>query len=247
MNKTQEVATTSVGRLVTIAERLRKTSPDKRLSAALSDAFLIQDGKAPELLKALAEFIDEIEKAKQELRYITTFSEDIYEEHFTKLETFVGQISFEKKWANISSTFPATSIDALKIFEDIVKQKNSSTTIQESEIKEIKSFIDKAHKKIIDADLQEELKHILLDNLEGVLKAITNYQISGLSGIEREYERSAGALLLRKPLVDKELERPNSKKELEPFWRSLEKVHNLIQTANSTRELFAPMTALLGN
>lgn len=246
MEKAQEVPNTSVGRLVAITQRLRKMPPDKPMVGALSEAFLIPDATTSELLKGLSEFINEIEKAKQELREFTPFSEDIYQNHFNRLETFASQISFEKKWANITNEFPLESINALQIFDDIVKQKSKFSKIKENEIKEIKLFIEEAYKQTIDANIEEELKLILTDNLDNVLKAITNYQISGLNGIERAYERSAGALLLRKKLVDNELEKPESQTELAHFWRALEKVHNLIQTANSTRDLVAPMTSLLG-
>ena len=95
------------------------------------------------------------------------------------------------------------------------------------------------------SEIEDDLKIILLENIQTIINAITNYQICGLKGIESAYERVAGSLIIRKNSVEKASENAESENEIASFWKALEKVHKLIDAANGARDLIAPLSTLL--
>ncbi|MBC3765950.1 hypothetical protein [Neptunicella marina] len=61
-------------------------------------------------------------------------------------------------------------------------------------------------------DFEENLKSLLIRNLEGLRQAIIAYRIRGIEGIEAELETSFGSLALKRNMVKNAVENSSAQK-----------------------------------
>ena len=250
------VPKTSVGRVIKILERfpystnplptVKNNPKDSSLGSVLSEAFSVDAESTSNFLNALSAFIKEVNNARIELERKTNFTQDAYSNHFQNIEDFISRMSLEKKWANVESYFPKEALSALKIFEDLVKQECEQSEISKSQILDIKRLLVETQNSLLESGIEKELMIILSNNIDEMLNAINNYHISGLAGIEKSYEISSGSVILKRELFKKEEHQAANNQSIDLFWQSMEKMHTLIQTANQTKALMAPISHYIG-
>jgi hypothetical protein len=124
--------------------------------------------------------------------------------------------------------------------------------IEENELAGLLADINSLLEDIMQADISEELKEFLTEQLVSMVRAITYYKIKGKDVLREGLVKVLGATLYSGIHIDAELKQqqdaPQTQKQkiLARFWAIMEKADVLISLGVTAVQFLPPLTKLLG-
>ena len=119
--------------------------------------------------------------------------------------------------------------------EEIISEENLAT---------LQTDVEDVINKVVDSDLEDELKRILFDGLESVRRAILNYQILGAEGIRQALDRNIG-LIHRYGEDFKRASESDDTGVFSNLFDLLKKLDALVVLGLRVRQLGEPVTQIL--
>ena len=81
-------------------------------------------------------------------------------------------------------------MDALLLMSDNLSLRGGEELIPEEELASLQADVEDIINKVVDSDLEDEIKRVLFDGLESVRNALLNYQMFGAEGIRQSLDRN---------------------------------------------------------
>jgi hypothetical protein len=106
------------------------------------------------------------------------------------------------------SSLPSTSMQALLFCADNLSRINGDNNINEEEVNQIFHEVETLCSQVVDSDLPQELKSLLIENLEAIRKSIINYKIWGIEGLKKTLESSIGSVMYNGTVIKDKTENP---------------------------------------
>ena len=128
----------------------------------------------------------------------TLYSQDMMLEPIMKVKDAIQDVNLSNSWTSIINSFDESTIKTLRFCSEILEKQLSSHFIPESQINKWLSQIEDILKDVNSSDVPEDLKVFFMLHLERLRRALHQYWIFGISGIEVELERSIGAALIKR-------------------------------------------------
>jgi hypothetical protein len=119
------------------------------------------------------------------------------------------------------------------------------TNISNDELADIRNKIDELVNSITDSTLPQEVKLLLLRNLEALRYTLVAYRVRGIEGLQEEIERSVGFVLLHQTQINASGEKPENRHIWESFIKMIERFNKLLSFARNSKELTAPALQLI--
>ena len=242
-------------RLYNLTQRLRSTSgngPPARLWAQALDIPINREMTGPlfiQVVQGILAFLDllnETETGIQELEF-----DDFYSEAFPPLR-LVAQVSLSNLRANQSNlTRPITdeTITLLRVIASEWGKKKPDPRIGEEVLKDIQTEAHALFEAVRRAEIDRDLKRLILSLTSEIEQAIQQYRIGGPEGLKR-----ALALILAQASLNIEVvEKAKTDQRATILWTKFCKVavkfFDVVKVANETRktiEGLRPFLRLLG-
>lgn len=242
-------------RLYNLARRLRSTSgggPPARLWAEALDIPINQEMTGPlfiQVVQAILAFLDllnETEAGLQELGF-----DDFYSEAFPPLR-LVAQVSLSNLRANQSHlTRPITdeTLTLLRVIASEWGKKKPDPKIDAEVLKEIQMQAHDLFEAVKRAEIDGDLKRLILSLTAEIEQAIQQYRICGPEALKRALALIIGQANLNIELLDK----ANVDERTTIWWTRFQKVavkfSEIVKLANDTRktvEAVSPFIRLVG-
>lgn len=242
-------------RLYSLTQRLRSASgnsPPARLWALALDIPINREMTGPlfiqvgEGILAYIDLLNETETGIQELEF-----DDFYSEAFPPLR-LVAEVSLSNLRANQSNlTRPITdeTITLLRVIASEWGKKKPDPNISEEVLQRIQAEVRALFEAVKRAEIDRDLKRLILSLTSEIEQAIQQYRIGGREGLERALELIIGRASLKKDILDKARADQRTKIWWDRFYNIAIKIFEVVKFANDTRktiDTISPFVRLLG-
>ena len=241
--------------MYTLARRLRATSfsgPPARLWAQALDIPINQDLTGPAFIQVVHEilaFLDLLNETEARLHELGF--DDFYAEAFPPLRQ-VAQVSLSSLRANQSNlTRPLTheTLTLLRVIAAEWGKKKPDPKIDEEVLKEIQLEAYELFEAVKRADIDDDLKRLILSLTSEIQQAIQQYRIGGPEGLKRALALIIGQANLNIDLVDKVKDDERAKIWLSRLHKVAVRLFEIVKFAGDTRktlEAISPLVRLVG-
>jgi hypothetical protein len=241
-----EIKNNPAGRLLDILSEARLKKETTRVRTVWSEVFEIDDNDTGELLRMIAGVIDLIHDTKSSIDRVSNIDHDLYKRPFLKIERSLSRMNFDSQWKACKDDLDDSTLLGLRFCADQLERASAFTAASEIDLKEIIEDLAGLSEKVYGSDITDELKLLLIKNLEDVRRAILAYRITGLDGIDYQVERSLGSIILHKGEILKSRSDQEAKGVWDSYFRVLDKLHKIVSVARDTKELVGPAIRMLG-
>jgi hypothetical protein len=240
-----EVQNNPAGRLYDILMEAKRKQGGEQTRKVLGDMFGVQATDTSQILLIWADLITLSSEAKEALNNLENIDHEIYLKPFIKLEKVLSTINLNQKWQTYSAEIDENTMYGLQFCSDTLGRSIGYSSIENKQISELQKEIEELAERIINTELPSELKDLIINNLENLRRALVVYRINGIDGLQREFERTVGSLVLHHSEI-KNLEIESAGKHpVTDVFELMEKINKVITFAKTTKEIAAPIFALL--
>jgi hypothetical protein len=243
-------------RLYDLTRRLRTTSPNgppARLWALALDIPLNHEMTGRPFIQvvqgilAFLDLLNETETGIRELEF-----DDFYYEAFPPLRQ-VAQVSLSNLRANQTNlTRPITdeTLTLLRVIASDWGKKKPDPKISEEVLKEIQAEAHSLFEAVKRAEIDQDLKRLILSLTSEIEQSIQQYRIGGPEGLNRALALIIGQANLNIEIVDKAKADQRTKIWWTRFYKIAVKFFEIVKFANDTRktiETISPFVRLVGS
>jgi|CXWL01.1.fsa_nt_gi hypothetical protein len=197
-----EVKNNLAGRLYDILNAAQQQSPHETARKAWVAVFEeIEPDDTGALLKMLADLIDLVHETKNSIQRLQDVDQTLYLRPFVRIESLLSRIDLDAKWEYWRNQIDDATLQGLQFSADKLSRTSSFTQIPHGDLADLRKDLDELINSVIDSSLSQDVKILLLRNLEELRHVLIAYRISGIEGLQAEIERSLGSVLLHKDQI----------------------------------------------
>lgn len=227
----------SAGRLYNIFSEAMTKHQNWKARQVWGEIFDVDPDETGVILSKVANMINVIEETKNHFASIEGINNDIYIEPFDTLQKALSTVNFETNWSTFRNQISGSTLTALKFCADYLKGSSTEQVIEQEELNNLREEVETILHQVIDSDLPKELRFIIIDNLEGIRKAILDYQLLGAEGLKRELKYNIGSFYLH----SKEFEKEKDNGKIKKYFSLVMHLFNIVKFAYNNKNLLAPI------
>lgn len=235
-----EVKNNPAGRLHDLLSAARHQNPRENARKAWAAVFGIEPDDTGTLLKMLADLIDLAHETKVSIQRLDDVNHQLHLKPFKKIEALLSQLNLEASWESSMNYLDEPTLYGLQFSADRLSRASGFTQIGNDDILSLRKQIEELVNSVVDSSLPQELKLLLLRNLEAIRHALLAYRVRGIEGLQEEVERSVGSILLHRSDIVASKDKPEEQKVWQSFFKVIEQLNKLVSLARNTKELAAP-------
>jgi hypothetical protein len=193
-----------VSRLRVLAERLSQHS-----QGAVTDILataLDANAHTMKLPRYLIAFEELVKRARLQLdEIVNNPSYSTYVQAIDSINAIFECLDMKADWSSYAAPFNARAMAHLETCEHAIAAQLTTAPPSGEIIEEALSDIQQAISSIQEADIEAEAKELLLEMLRDAENALSEYHLSGLTGLRHVVERMVGAYAFNKEVLDQEV------------------------------------------
>lgn len=221
-----------VGRLRALALSLAQHR-DGAVTDVLGQA-LGTNPRGVEFHRRVALLVEVAERAQAQVAELAADpSQELYTEALTAIVQTLQKLDMRDNWSNYVAAFSARTLALLETCERAAARHLNVIPPSEDVLKEVLANIREAINDLLKADVEDEVKQLLLEMLREVEGALFAYAISGLAGVRRAVERTLGVAVLHQ----KTLEQSRARETIKRTFKALAGAITLLRNVDFLRQL----------
>jgi len=174
---------------------------------------------------------------RRDVTSVEGINHDLYLRHMGVWErAFSSRIRFDAQWSHFMELFNGEHFYSLETCDELLAREKPEAVLSPEFVAEIASEFDEMRHRIVEADLDDELRAFLLAGLDRMREALRHYRFSGIPPVIEALEASIGAAQLQP-----EVTRRSNETELgKQYWSGMGRVYAHV------REEWHPYRAIKG-
>jgi len=235
-----EVKNNPAGRLHDLLSAARNQNGKESARKAWAAVFGIEPDDTGALLKMLADLIDLVHETKTSIQRLDDVNHQLHLKPFKKIEALLSQLNLEAGWEHSKAQLDEPTLYGLQFSSDKLSRISGFTQIANDEISLLRKQLDDLVSSVVDSNLPQDVKFLLLRNLEAIRHALLAYRVRGIEGLQEEVERSLGSVMLHRDEIAASKNKPEERKVWETFFKLVEQLNKVVTLARNSKELAAP-------
>lgn len=244
---TLEVKNNPAGRLHDLLRVAQVQPATLQARNAWAVVFGVEVGDTAALLQMLADLICLVSETKKSIERIEDVDHNIYLKPFKKIEEFLTQVNLDARWEKWKNQLDEPTLYGLQFAADKLSRVSGCTSITEDEIDEIRKELEEFVTSILQSDLPQGLKALLLGNLESIRRALLAYRVRGVEGIEGELERAIGSLVLHKEEIPPEGDKSLARTFWERFFTFVDRINKAVTLTCTANQIAGPVVQTISH
>ena len=196
-------------------------------------------------LQKLHELMFIVDSCEQVIGQEQAINQDLYLKQITEVKRALSLLSMSSgSWESFQAILNDSLMVSLLLMSENISFHGGEEVIPEEELASLQFDVEALVNKVVDADIDVNIKSVLLEGLEAVRQAILNYRIFGAEGIRNAVDRNVGSYARHK----EEFERASENKGKEVIYdykRFINEVNAIISTMLKFRQLTEPAAQVL--
>jgi hypothetical protein len=215
-----------VARFLNFAQKLSQrgdTAPDGVIAETLG-----AEANTPEFYRRIPELIDLAKRARVQIDELAGQPGcNLFMDAINSIISVLERLSMRENWTNYLPVFNARALGQLEICVHIIETWMPLKKPTQEMLDELLQGIRESIDEVTEADLEVEVKQLLLEMLRGVERALLAYEVSGLYGLRIAVERSIGSTMLHYDSLMKSKRGDVVKQSLGRIWNVVDFLGNV--------------------
>jgi hypothetical protein len=192
------------------------------------------------LFRALAQLADLVREVETAIRTRTDVDANLLLEKLPAIRKAMGLMQLEGAWTAHAQMFTEAAVRDLRFCSIELQRFQPEEKLEEDVLADLGREVDSLTNEVVQAQIDKELRTVLLACLESFRRAIADYRIRGAAGLRDAATKTIGELLLVRDKVDAH-SRPLIRRLLGVAQKSVE----LAATAVKVKELVDSVNRLV--
>lgn len=190
--------TNPAGRLYHLLSEAVRKNNNRTFGKVWAEVFGIDPEDRGRLLVMLSHLIRQIEEGKEAVRSNPeSLRQDLHLKPFEKLTKAFSVMNLDAKWRGWKkSHLPDETVSDLEWCAEGLKQVYPEGEIDGDELTKLREDVEELISEVRKADIEEDLKAVIIDGLEHVRRAIVEYDLRGVDGLVQALEQNIGTIHL---------------------------------------------------
>ena len=188
---------------------------------------------------SLSEVLLLINSCEQIVKRTSAMDQDLHLEQLTQAKRVIFRVH-ATIWNEFRDEFNVHFMRSLQWAARDMTYHWDEEIISEESLATLQEGVEDIINRVVDSDLEYELKRVLIDGLEAVRQALLNYQMSGAEGIRQALDRNIG-LLHRYREDFKVAYESDDQQVVVDFFGFLKKADIVVSPASKIKQLAAPI------
>jgi len=227
----------SAGRLYAILSSLIKLQGSNTAMNAVLQSLGRDSGGLLEFYRSLIELSKLVDQAESELRATADIQHELYLAPFPRIRKALAINMPEATWQTFSVHITESDVTVLGFCAEALSRSNAENLIDDQELSELREDVDGLAERVMASSIDQELKVILLGQLELLRRAIFDYRIRGVVRLQEALAASLGTIALNNPLFAE----AKDTEEVRGFAKVLKRLGKLIGLAVKAKPLIEPV------
>lgn len=188
--------------------------------------------------KSIADFLEQIERAKEEIRSIPDIDHQLYLDSFVAIEAIVRIDQLAQSPAQqIQKLKEKSTLQGLRFCAERLSKVYTETEPDAEALSELISSIDEliARLRSKDCEISLDLRRLVIHHLDQIRRKLITYEIGGAEGVAEVVDAAYGSILRNKDQFRVDYE--DSQEEVDGFMGVLHKSEAIIANAERVRSL----------
>lgn len=233
-----EVKNNPAGRLYDILDLARHQNPKQPARKAWGAVFEVEPDDTGTLLQMLADLLKLVHETKAAIQCLNNVDQDLHLRPFRKIEALLSSINLDATWENWQKQIDETTLYGLQFSADKLSRISGFSQVDSDEIAKLRALVEELFNTVIDSTLPDELKLLLLRNLESIRLSLAAYRVRGIEGVNQEIERALGSVLLHKEKIQESS--PEERSLWKSFFDLVKRLNQVVSLARNGEALAAP-------
>ncbi len=179
-----------------------------------------------------------VNECEQLIRRTQEINQERYLARIEKAKTSILCIG-SSPWGRFRSILNDDFMDVLYATSDAVSLLVGEEVIPEEDLASLQADVENIINRVVDSDLEDDLKRVLFDGLESVRNALLNYQMFGAERIRNAVDRNVSSFSRHRQDFDRASETTNGS-IICAYKKFINQVNATISTALKFKQLAEP-------
>ena len=201
------------GRLLAIleeAEKIGKKNTKQKCREVWAQVLKVEVTETEKLFTGYLAIMNLTSLAKRSLEELDDVDPELHLSPFNRLQQGFSTVGFNHQWEQFNKFLDPATITGMKHCSHILSTTVGEKIITQQVLDELKEEIEQLQKRVMQANLSEELRALLFEKLEEMYKAVIDYNVNGANGMKQALESTIGGLWLAYEPVKNEVKEGNS-------------------------------------
>lgn len=236
------------GRLLDILNMAKRQSLSEPCRKVWAKVFQVEVEDVSLILEMLAETMNLIGRAKKDIESLENVNQALLLQPFERAEALFSRVNLDASWEQWSRLIDEKMLYGLQISDDVLARSSVLGVVSDDEIASIRAQIEDLTGKVLMSNFPEDLKLLLLKNLEALRHSLIIFKIKGLEGLDDALAQVVGSCSLRRDLIlpANHAATGEDKKTFGAFFALVDGVGKVINVARNAKELSGPLIQALG-
>jgi len=165
---------------------------------------------------------------------------ELYQSTIQEIKEAFQDFNVVGEWSEIANKIDRGTLEKLKFCADALSRQQGEIPLNVEEMNELHNEVRVLLERVIDAELNEDIRSFIFDKLQDIEQAIINYKFKGSEGLQRVIEATLGATLMNED-IRKEGENPI----VASFFTTITRVASMLSIYSNTKQLGADVGRVL--
>ncbi|MGE0161198.1 MAG: hypothetical protein AB7T31_17515 [Gemmatimonadales bacterium] len=177
-----------------------------------------------------------IDEARRDVAANPELDQALYLGALSNIEAAMHQVPLHVNWGANAPHFAGSNVLALQFVAEQFNRASNELRLDPNAVKQLLNSIDRVIKEVLNADIEAQLRKLLIAALEDARRALIFYRLDGADGLQRVAEGAIGAIILAKDSVEGAWD----KKEVAESIKILDAILDLVAKAKPYLALARP-------
>lgn len=201
-------------------------------------------GNTSQLFHRLSQVIGLIQECKEKIQQIDTTDHNLFLEPLVNLEQAFDKVNLEENRGQFLGRIEATTRTSLKYCAERLSVSSEEDAIDKDLLTELQSDVNDLLEKVLESNLPDEVKKVLIEILEDIRSAILEYRIIGVDALRRTLESNVGSLYFHKDEIE-EVESEEGQEVISKFGEVIGRLQRLVSVGLKAKKLLPPILDFL--
>jgi hypothetical protein len=213
---------------------------NRTVKSVLSEVLDIDTEDSTKLFDGINKLFTLITDTELAINKLYNVDIELYQSTIQEIKKAFQDFNVVGEWSEIANKIDRGTTEKLKFCADALSRQQGEIPLNVEEMNELHKEVRVLLERVIDAELNEDIRSFIFDKLQDIEQAILNYKFKGSEGLQRVIENTLGATLMNED-IRKEGENPI----VASFFTTITRVASMLSIYSNTKQLGADVGRVL--
>jgi hypothetical protein len=218
-----------------VIQRGIKVSEQRQTRVVLAKALEIDNPDSPDLFDGISQLFGLVNNTELAINKLQDVNTELYLRAIIEVKEAFNSLQFNltQDWDIIANKIDKSTLEKLEFCADALSRQQKEIVLDNEQLNELFDEVRTLLEKVLDANLDKDMKSFMLEKLQDIDRAIINYKFQGSKGLIQAIESTIGATVLDEKLLRTQKENPI----VNSFFTLIGRVASVLNVYNNTKKL----------